>query len=110
VDVEKAYMIFLRIVDEMVNEYHSLNLGKMMSSPALRYKSRVFAFYHKNEMIFKLGREFDPETFKLKEYSILNPFKNKAPMYDWFQVSFVENKKWKKLAVYALNKIMKDSR
>lgn len=105
--MEKAYTLFLRIVDEMVNEHESVSLGKMMSSPALRYKNRVFAFYHNNEMIFRLGKEFHPETFKLKKYSILNPFRNKAPMYGWFQVPFMESRKWKKLAALALDKIAK---
>jgi hypothetical protein len=30
-------------------------------------------------------------------------------MYSWFQVPFVENKKWKKLAEYALKKLMEES-
>jgi len=82
VNIEKANLLFFKIVDEMVDEHDSVNLGKMMSSPALRYKSRIFAFYYNNEMIFRLGKEFNLETFRLREYSILNPFKNKAPMYD----------------------------
>jgi hypothetical protein len=103
---EKAYILFLKIGEEMAAEYSSVSFGTMMSSPALRYKNRVFAFNHNSEMIFRLGREFSPEIFKLKKCSILNPFKNKAPMYAWFQVPFVENKKWKKLTEYALKKLM----
>ncbi|HZD34854.1 MAG TPA: hypothetical protein VE130_06585 [Nitrososphaeraceae archaeon] len=106
---EKAYAVFLKIGEEMAAKYSSVSFGKMMSSPALRYKSRVFAFYHNNEMIFRLGREFSPKIFNLKKCFVLNPFKNKAPMYSWFQVPFVENKKWKKLAEYALKKLMEES-
>jgi hypothetical protein len=106
--MKKAYTIFLRIQEEMVAEYALVSPGKMMSSPAIRYKTKVFAFYHNNEMIFRMGKDFDPSTFKLKKYSILNPFKKKAPLYGWFQVPIIESKKWKKLAIYAYNKIVKE--
>ena len=107
--MKKAYTIFLRIHEEMVAEYALVSPGKMMSSPAIRYKTKVFAFYHNNEMIFRMGKDFDPSIFKLKKYSILNPFKKKAPLYGWFQVSISEGKKWKKLAIYAYDKIVKES-
>jgi hypothetical protein len=107
--MKKPYTIFLRIQEEMVAEYASVSPGIMMSSPAIRYKTKVFAFYHNNEMIFRMGKDFDPSIFKLKKYSILNPFKKKAPLYGWFQVSISEGKKWKKLAIYAYDKIVKES-
>jgi hypothetical protein len=106
--MKKPYTIFLRIQKEMVAEYASVNPGKMMSSPAIRYKTKVFAFYHNNEMIFRMGKDFDPSTFKLKKYSILNPFKKKAPLYGWFQVPISEGKIWKKLAIYAYDKIVEE--
>ena len=92
----------------MIAEYASVNPGKMMSSPAIRYKTKVFAFYHNYEMIFRMGKDFDPSIFKLEEYSILNPFKKKAPLYGWFQVPISESKKWKSLAIYAYDNIVKE--
>lgn len=108
--MERACKLFLKIADKMIIEHSTVELGKMMSSPALRYKNKVFAFYHNKEMIFRLGKEFEPEVFRLKKYSVLNPFKNRAPMYGWIEVPYVENKKWEKLAGYALNRLVKDSR
>lgn len=106
--MERAYTRFLRIQEEMITKYGSVSPGKMMSSPAIRYKTKVFAFYHNNEMIFRMGKDFDPSTFKLRKYSILNPFKKKAPLYGWFQVPIIESKKWEKLAIYAYDKIVKE--
>lgn len=106
--MERAYTRFLRIQEEMITKYGSVSPGKMMSYPAIRYKTKVFAFYHNNEMIFRMGKDFDPSTFKLRKYSILNPFKKKAPLYGWFQVPIIESKKWEKLANYAYDKIVKE--
>lgn len=78
--------------------------GKMMSSPGLKCKGKVFAFYHKEQMGFKLGKDFDPEAFGIDTWSYLSPFKQKPPMKAWFLIPFSEKEQWEKLANLALEK------
>ena len=80
-----------------------VDFGKMMSSEAITYKKKVFAFYHDESMCFKLGREFALEKYGITEYSILSPFKNKAPMRDWFFIP--QQNKWYELAQIALKQM-----
>lgn len=82
--------------------------GKMMSSPGITYKSKVFAFFYKDKMVFKLGKEFEPKDHKISKYSYLSPFKNKAPMKAWFEIPFSEKKHWPTLTELALEYIKKE--
>ena len=81
--------------------------GKMMSSPALKCKGKVFAFYHNEEMGFKLGKEFEPKEHGLKDWSYLSPFKNKPPMKAWFMIPYSEKAHWESLTSLALDKMAK---
>jgi hypothetical protein len=102
--MDKEEKLFEKIAAKLTVERRDVAPGKMMSSPGIRYKNKVFAFYHQRdkEMLFRLGKAFEPEKFKIKKFSLLNPFKNKPPMAGWFQLPFTENRKWKKLARHAL--------
>ncbi len=95
-------LFFTRIVETMAARHPHVAPGRMMSSPGLRYKNKVFAFYHDGHMVFRLGRAFQPESMGLKNWTLLNPFKNKAPLADWFQVPFSEQEKWQALSEKAL--------
>lgn len=100
--MDKEEALFGKIVETLSGESRHVAPGKMMSSPGITHKGKVFAFYHKKEMVFRLGKAFAPEKFKLKEWSLLNPFKNKPPLAGWFQVPSAERRKWEKLARQAL--------
>ena len=95
-------MKFNIIVQELSQELDNVEPGKMMSSPGLRYKNKVFAFYYKEQMVFRLGKGFDPKSVGVNEYSLLSPFKNKAPLAGWFEVPFEYEHKWEDLARRAL--------
>ena len=101
--MEKEEILFNSITEKLSKTHHLVTRGKMMSAPGIRYKNKVFAFYYDKEMIFRLGKDFGPETFGVKKYRLLNPFKNKAAMKNWFQIPFSEKAKWEKLVIYALN-------
>lgn len=81
--------------------------GKMMSSTAIQCKGKVFSFYHKNKMTFKLGKDFDPDAYGLHGWAYLSPFKNKPPMTGWIVVPFEEKEHWEALADLALGKMQK---
>ena len=77
--------------------------GKMMSSPGLKYQNKVFAFFHKNTMGFRLGPEFDPEHHGLQTAHLLNPFKNKPPLRGWYIIESTESDRWNELSDLALS-------
>ncbi len=99
-----AAAMFEAIKTDLIAQHQLVADGKMMSSPAITYKGKVFAFYHQDEMVFKLGKDFDPASHGLQDYSLLNPFKNKPPMAAWFCIPLNEQDKWAVLAEAALQK------
>ena len=108
VDDENEEMIFQDIISNLSLNNRHVSEGNMMSSPGIRYKTKVFAFYHKKSMIFKLGKGYDIAGIGIKEYKFLNPFKNKPPMTAWFEVSSTEVNKWSDLAEIAMNNMISE--
>lgn len=95
--------LFETIVEEFSTTNQEVLPGKMMSSPALQYKGKVFAFFWKEQMTFKLGKERDLEAeFGIAEYDFLSPFKNKPPMKGWYVVSSQYADQWPTLTQEAL--------
>jgi len=101
--MEVEHVMFEHIAEEFARNHEYVAPGKMMSSPALTYKKKVFAFYYQRQMVFRLGRDFDPVTGNVHSYRLLSPFKNKPPMRDWFEIPFSKKDKWEKLAHQALD-------
>lgn len=86
-------------------KHQGVSEGKMMSSPAIHYQAKVFAFFsRKNKMVFKLGKTFlvDEFDFKIEEF---NPFKNKGPLAGWYEVGYKHHDKWEGLTHLALKTI-----
>ena len=79
--------------------------GKMMSSDAIRYRNKVFAFFHQDMMTFKLGADFDPMDMGLEEWYPLSPFKSKPPLKAWFMIPEKYMDQWPRLAEMALLKM-----
>ncbi len=99
---EKEEIVFQDIISQLSTSNEHVAEGKMMSSPGIRYKNKVFAFYHNQSMIFKLGKGFDISAIGVKEHKFLAPFKNKPPMTAWFEISATEADKWSELAEIAM--------
>lgn len=93
---------FETLAEELIKQHEHITFGKMMSSPAITYKGKVFAFYHNEGMVFRLGREFDIQAHDIQNYTHLSPFKTKPPMRDWFCISADHADKWSQLAQEAL--------
>ena len=102
--MEKEEMRFRAICEKLSSAHAGVAPGKMMASSAICYEKKVFAFYYKQEMIFKLGKDFDPTTANIQQFTFLNPFKNKPPMTAWFCIKAEEEEKWETLAILALEK------
>jgi hypothetical protein len=93
---------FRSIAALLASENSAVTFGKMMSSPALLYQGKVFAFYYGKKMVFRLGRDFQPELFNIQQYRLLAPFKTKPPLVDWFEIPFDDQHRWEELSRYAL--------
>ena len=77
--------------------------GRMMSSPALKFGDKVFAFYSaKFGMGFRLGRDFDFSSLPTDEWSLLSPFKTKPPMRDWVVIPDLQSQTWLEVTRTAL--------
>ncbi|MBO6525107.1 MAG: hypothetical protein JJ971_14860 [Balneolaceae bacterium] len=94
--------LFVTIRNELVEAHPQVETGNMMGSPAITKNGKVFAFLSKKFlMVFKLGKEFDPENqdFEIRPF---NPFKKKGPLTGWYEVPFSEKQLWKSLTNEAL--------
>ncbi len=84
----------------------AVNAGRMMSSPAICYRGKVFAFFATTRMmVFRLGKDFDPEQYGCKDITPFNPFKNKGPLGGWYQVPYVHRDQWEALTRAALHRM-----
>lgn len=84
--------------------------GRLMHSPAIRYNDKVFAFYYKNEMVLRLGKDFNPKKFELGILKNFSPFKRKPPLKDWFYIKFEDKDKWEQLTNEALKHVKQRKR
>ncbi len=76
--------------------------GKMMSSPAITWSGKVFIFLsRKNDIVFKLGKGFDPASSGCAGLVEFNPFKNKGPLRGWFACPAECGRLWLSLAEQA---------
>jgi len=101
-DGDEEEQCFRSIAALLARENSAITLGKMMSSLALHYQGKVFAFYYRKKIVFRLGRDFQPETFNIQHYRLLAPFKTKPPMVDWFEIASADQHRWEELSRYAL--------
>nr|WP_298996017.1 hypothetical protein [uncultured Allomuricauda sp.] len=93
------------IRQKLCSKHPKVTEGKMMSSPAIHYNNKVFAFFsRKQKMVFKLGKDFNLEGphLNLKEF---NPFKNKGPLTGWYEMGFEEQDAWEEMTEMALTLI-----
>ena len=60
---DQEEILFRKIAEKLATENDSVSPGKMMSSPGIKCKNKVFAFYYNKQMVFRLGKEFDPRSF-----------------------------------------------
>ncbi|MFY0687189.1 MAG: hypothetical protein JXQ90_08495 [Cyclobacteriaceae bacterium] len=96
---------FDQIRDNLCQGDSQIQAGKMMSSEAIVYKQKVFAFFSRNhQMVFKLGKNYIPQD-EHSEIHVFSPFKNKRPLTGWFEVPYELKDLWLSMAIQALEKI-----
>ena len=94
--------LFESISAKLTSKYPDVSVGKMMSSPGLKFQDKVFAFYYKNSMGFRLGPNFNPDKFGIRNAKPLSPFKKKPPLKGWFIIDSNESDSWELLSEKAL--------
>lgn len=107
-DITPERIIFDEIADRLVGCNKLVERGPMMSAPGIRYKKKNFAFFHNNEMTFKLGKTFDAKANGIKKLRYLSPFKTKPPLKSWFIVGQNQSDLWAHLSDMALDYIQKE--
>lgn len=94
---------FESVSARLIAEHDGVAEGRMMSHPAVAYRGRVFAFPGwEGDMVFRLGKAFDPDAAGLAGRSHLSPFKHKPPMKGWVRVPPDQADRWPELAEAAL--------
>ena len=94
--------------DGIVTSFSSLpgvSEGKMMSSPALKYEGKVFAFFHQDKMCFKLVEPAPLIGLDLP-IILLSPFKTKPPLKGWYWVDQEFDRHWHLLTETALERMV----
>ena len=76
--------------------------GKMISAPGLKFNNKEFAFFNKDSMGFRLGPDFDPKDFGIRNAKPLSPFKKKPLLKGWYILEYDESNFWKKLSEESL--------
>lgn len=100
-DIEREF--YNKTIKKILITHSGTYEGKMMSSPGVKYNNKVFVFYFKKDMVFRLGDEFSPLTNNIKNPRLLNPFKNKPPLKGWYVIDFEQKDKWENLSELAYN-------
>lgn len=103
--MDKGENLFNELVEKFTEENKDVAFGKMMSSPALKYKGKVFAFFYNGKITFKLGEAFNPESFGLTNVELLNPFKTKGPLKGWYVIGYHDSKHWETLTKQSLENL-----
>ena len=100
--MKQENQLFENIRDQLVESSEKISAGRMMSSPAITYNRKVFAFLStKGKMVFRLGKEYD-YTAQNIDIQPFNPFAKKGPLPGWFEVSYTSSAHWQSLAEHAL--------
>lgn len=79
--------------------------GRMMSRPALLLGEKVFAFFSKGDMVFRLGKGFDPALLGARDWEHPAPFKTKPPLFDWYHIPPAHADRWEVFTAEALKRM-----
>lgn len=97
----EAEAFFTNLVNKYTSSDPDIVLGKMMSAPGL--KDKVFAFFNKEAMGFRLGPNYDPDKQGIKNHKPLSPFRKKPPLKGWWIIDYSEKDHWEQLVEISLS-------
>ena len=106
--MEKEEAFFHELREQVIAAHDGAHAGTMMGLTGIQYNKKNFTFYYRKGVAFRTGRDFEPESEGIHDYDLLNPFKNKPPLKDWFVMGVAYQDKWPLLVEIALQKIKKE--
>ena len=96
-----------RLADGLVAGEGGVERGRMMSSDAVKFGGKVFAFYTTKGRFaglgVRLGRDIDVFSLGLGDWEYLSPFQSKPPMMDWILIGSGDRARWPEMARFALD-------
>jgi len=96
-----------KLADGLIADEAGVERGRMMSSDAVKFNGKVFAFYTASGRFaglgVRLGKDVDVFSLQLKEWEYLAPFKSKPPMMDWILIGAKDRARWGEMARLALD-------
>jgi len=100
-DAEKRFFQLVKTHTKRQN----VELGKMMSSPGIRYKKKNYAYFQNEKVGFKLGKDFDIDAYNISSWEYLSPFKTKPSLKTWYIIEYENEHVWDKFADLAYDYI-----
>ena len=108
IGITEEEKLYNSIADKFAAKHKHVARGPMMSAPGIRYKNKNFAFFHKNEMTFKLGKSFNAKANGIKIVRHLSPFKTKPPLKAWYIIAVEQKGMWEELTHLAFEYIQQE--
>ncbi|MDX1479621.1 MAG: hypothetical protein R3301_18040 [Saprospiraceae bacterium] len=96
---------FLQLIHNLEQDYTHLTRTRMLSSPAIEYKGRVFAFCQRGQMVIKLGSDEQLIGLGVRATPGYQPFMNQVVLSQWREVPFYYREDWREIAEMALNAV-----
>ena len=105
-ETDSGLQVWRELADRLVGTIDGVEHGRMMSSDAVTWGGKVFAFHTPRGrfigMGFRIGRDNDPGDLGVAEWEHLAPVKSRPPMWDWVLVPPSQSAHWEALARLAL--------
>ncbi len=95
-----------KLFDSIAQEFASGDAGitksKMMGSPCLKVRGKMFAVYWRDAMIFKLAGDAHKNALARKGAQLFDPSEMNRPMKEWVVVPYAHKAKWRAFTESAL--------
>ena len=96
---------FLQLIHNLEQTHSHLACTRMLSSPAIEYKGRVFAFCQNGQMIIKFGDSERLAGIGIRATSQYQPFSNRVSFAQWREVPYYYHEDWHTIAEMALHAV-----
>ena len=96
------HTIFNQVISQLLERHKHLAIGKMLSSPAIEYKGRAFAFCYRDTMIIKYGDTDQLMSCGIRATQEYRPFSNRMTFSQWREVPYYYRDDWTLVAEMAL--------
>lgn len=97
---------FLQLIHNLEKQYSHLACTRMLSSPAIEYKGRVFAFCQRDRLVIKLDNSEQLAGIGIRATTEYQPFTNRMTFSHWREVPFYYHADWQEIAEMALSAMM----